>query len=175
MTPTEPPTGKRLPPLDIATMRASIASVLPPEVTPTDSDTLQTLTGLIRGHMELAIPEIEQLTVPLPKDDVPRYCALACLGEARRKLSAVPGPQTYDAVVHARKLARSLLALCDHYETLTGVRMCLACDHPIHHGQTTLPYTAVNPTKTATSTGGRIHNHCASTLRSSRPGTTSQT
>ncbi|MGV9451529.1 DUF6415 family natural product biosynthesis protein [Streptomyces sp. NPDC003635] len=139
-------------------MRASIALILPPDVTPTDAATLDTLTGLLRGHMELVIPEIEQLAVRLPEDDVPRYCALACTGEARRKLNAVRGAGTYDAMVHARKLARSLLALCDHYDTLTDVRMCLACNRPIHNGQTNRPYSKVGPSAGAGGSG-QIHDH----------------
>ncbi|MBD0837151.1 DUF6415 family natural product biosynthesis protein [Streptomyces sp. TRM68416] len=152
------------PPLDIATMRASVAEVLPPEVTPADPATLETLTGLLRGHLELLIPEIEQATARLPADDVPRYCALACIGEARGKLWAFRRPGVYDAAVCARKLARSLLALCDHYETLTGVRMCLACDQPLTDAEETLPYGNVSPSGGAAASG-RIHARCATTVR----------
>jgi len=88
------------PPVDITTMRASVALVLPPDVTPTDGDTLELLTGLLCGHMELLIPEIEQAAAGLPADDVPRYVALACVGEARGKLSARPGLLLSDIGVH---------------------------------------------------------------------------
>ncbi|MGW2939142.1 DUF6415 family natural product biosynthesis protein [Streptomyces sp. NPDC001156] len=67
----------------------------------------------------------------LPEDDVPRHCALACIGESRVKLRATVGDGPDRAVAYARRLARSLTALCDHYEALTGVEMCLACDRPI--------------------------------------------
>ncbi|MEV0170404.1 DUF6415 family natural product biosynthesis protein [Streptomyces sp. NPDC050803] len=160
MTGTGSREGTSALPVDVATMRASVAQVLPPDVTPSDAATLDTLTGLLRGHMELIIPEVEQAAVRAPADGVPRYCALASLGEARRKLGAVRGTGAYDAVVYARKLARSLLALCDHYETLTGVRMCLACGQPLKDGEETLPYDKVSPSGGAAG-AGRIHVACA--------------
>ncbi|MER7577980.1 DUF6415 family natural product biosynthesis protein [Streptomyces sp. NPDC126514] len=156
--------GTDAPPLDIITMRASVAQVLPPEVTPTDRATLQTLTGLLRGHLQLIIPEIEQAAARLPADDVPRYCALACIGEARAKLNTSPGQLPYDAVAYVRRLGRSLLALCDHYETLTGVRMCLACDRPLRDDEATVPYDKVSPSGGAAACG-RIHDRCAHVVR----------
>ncbi|MFG2887502.1 DUF6415 family natural product biosynthesis protein [Streptomyces sp. NPDC048297] len=44
-------------------------------------------------------------------------CASACIGEARRKLSAGPSPRYGGDIGHARRLARVLRALCDHYES----------------------------------------------------------
>jgi len=58
----------------------------------------------------------------MPKDDIPRYCALACVGEARGKLRAGPDPGVGGDIGYTRKLARSLNALCDHWENLSGVR-----------------------------------------------------
>jgi hypothetical protein len=71
----------------------------------------------LRGHLELIVPEVEQAAGPRPKD-AHTYCALACVGEARRKLSVTPGPTLESRVAHARKLARVLHSLCDHYERL---------------------------------------------------------
>ncbi|MGW2701555.1 DUF6415 family natural product biosynthesis protein [Streptomyces sp. NPDC001340] len=74
-------------------MRESVALLLPHEtVTAPAGEQLATLTATLRGHMELLIPEVEQIATQLPADDVPRYCALACVGEARGKLSAQVGP-----------------------------------------------------------------------------------
>ncbi|MBC2902507.1 DUF6415 family natural product biosynthesis protein [Streptomyces cupreus] len=156
--------GTSAPPVDIATMRANVAQVLPPDVTPTDPTTLQTLTGMMRGHLQLIIPEIEHVAARLPADDVPRYVALAGVREACGKLDARPGLMPSDAVAHVRRLARSLLALCDHYEKLTGVRMCLACDQPIRQGEATRPYGKVSPSGGAVDFG-RIHERCANTVR----------
>ncbi|OQR64791.1 hypothetical protein B6E66_07475 [Streptomyces maremycinicus] len=81
---------------------------------------LDTLTLTARGHLELLIPEVERAAGRLKRDSIPRYCALACLGEARGKLRAEPSRTPGGALVYARKLARVLAALCDHYETLSG-------------------------------------------------------
>lgn len=151
-------------PADVATMRASVALVLPPEVTPGDRQVLETLTGMLRGHMELLIPEVELAAAGLPRDDVPRYVALACVREARGKLDARPGLMPYDAIAHVRRLGRSLLALCDHFETLTGVRMCAACDQPIRQGEATRPYGQASPSGGA-AVSGHIHDRCGDTIR----------
>ncbi|MFF3350820.1 DUF6415 family natural product biosynthesis protein [Streptomyces sp. NPDC002779] len=150
-------------PPDVETMRATVATVLPPDVTPVDLATLETLTGLLCGHMELLIPEIEWVAAQLPADDVPRYVALACVREARRKLAARPGLLPHDPAAHVRRLGRSLLALCDHYETLTGIRVCLACDQPLRPGEATLPYGQASPSGGAGTTG-RIHDRCTNAV-----------
>lgn len=118
---------------DVAGMRGTIARLLLPHGEAPAAKELETLTSLLRGHIELLIPEIEEAAAALPYDDVPRYCALACIGEARRKLRARPGPEEYDALVHARRLARSLSALCDHHESLNGTLMRL------NRGRSTAP------------------------------------
>ncbi|MEU6578167.1 DUF6415 family natural product biosynthesis protein [Streptomyces sp. NPDC046805] len=144
-------------------MRASVGRMIGPGVEAPDAEELTALTGLLRSHIELITPRVEQAALKLPADDVPRYCALACVGEARRKLAATAG-RWHGDVVHARKLARSLAALCDHYETLTGVVMCLACDQPVRGGEESLPYGHVSPSGEATG-AGRIHTRCANTVR----------
>jgi hypothetical protein len=108
-----------LPP-DIETMRTSARRLLVEDAIEPDADELDTLTAALRGHMELLAPEVEATAERLSKDDIPRYCALACVGEARGKLRA--GPGLVGGVAYARKLARSLNALCDHWENLNGVR-----------------------------------------------------
>ncbi|MFE6365812.1 DUF6415 family natural product biosynthesis protein [Streptomyces sp. NPDC057806] len=150
-------------PVDTVTMRATVARVLPPEVTPVDLTTVETLTGLLCGHMQLLIPEIEQAAARLPADDVPRYCALVSAREARRKLAARPTLKPHDAAAHVRRLGRSLLALCDHYEALTGMRMCLACDQPLT-GEPTRPFDQGSQSGGSAVTG-RIHERCANAVR----------
>jgi hypothetical protein len=151
-------------PVDIDTMRHSIDRLLGPDALPPASDALATLHYLLRGHLQLIIPEVEQAALKQDKDDVPRYCALACVGEARGKLRAQPRPGEYSALAHARRLARTLTALCDHYEALTGRVMCLACDQPLRDGEDTLPYDHISPTGPAVRTG-RIHTRCSHTVR----------
>ncbi|MER6677781.1 DUF6415 family natural product biosynthesis protein [Streptomyces sp. NPDC000983] len=150
-------------PVDTATMRAAVAQVLPPDVTPLDLTTLQALTGLLVGHMQLLIPKIEQAAAQLPTDDVPRYVALVCVREARGKLAARRGLEPYDSVTHVRRLGRLLLALCDHYETLSGIRMCLACDQPLKPSEPTHPIDQGSKWA-GPAVSGRIHERCTTTL-----------
>lgn len=120
--PTTAPTC--VPPPDILTMRTTIDRLLDPDAVPgtlpPKAEELATLTLQLRGHLDLLMPEVEQAALRLPKDDIPRYCALACLGEARGKLRAEPSPTPHGPVAYARRLARVLNALCDHYEHLSG-------------------------------------------------------
>jgi hypothetical protein len=65
------------------------------------------------------IPKVEAITARLPADDIPRYCARACIGEANGKLGARYRTDYSGSVAYARRLARVLSALCDHYENLS--------------------------------------------------------
>jgi hypothetical protein len=109
----------------IETMRDTVDRLLDPDaapdVLPPAPGEVDTLTRTMRGQLELLIPEVEGMTGKRPKD-VAQYCALACVGEARGKLRALPGRGEYGAVAYARRLARVLRALCDHYEGLGGRR-----------------------------------------------------
>ncbi|MFF7754361.1 DUF6415 family natural product biosynthesis protein [Streptomyces sp. NPDC007971] len=103
-------------------MRATTARLLGPDdgpdVLPPAADELATLVSTVRGHLQLLIPEVDMAARKRSADDVPRYCALACIGEAEGKLRATARPGYGGAVAYARRLARVLGALCDHYETL---------------------------------------------------------
>jgi hypothetical protein len=106
----------------------------------------------------------EHAALQRDKDDVPRYCALACIGEARGKLRVPARPGEHHALPHARRLSRGLAALCDHYEALTEVVMCLACDQPLRDGEDTQPYDHISPSGPVVRVG-RIHARCAHTYR----------
>ncbi|MEU7962351.1 DUF6415 family natural product biosynthesis protein [Streptomyces sp. NPDC049097] len=107
-------------PPDVATMRATVDRLLDP-ATPTEpapaADEVATLTLRLRGHLAVVMPEVERLAGS-PPESVAQYCALACLGEARGKLRAQPSPAPGGDLAYARRLARALWALCDHYEAL---------------------------------------------------------
>ncbi|MFM9643543.1 DUF6415 family natural product biosynthesis protein [Streptomyces turgidiscabies] len=109
-------------PPDIEEMRASTALLLgpdgAPDVLPPAADELATLTMALRGHIQLLIPEVANAAAREPKDSIPRYCALACIGEAHNKLRLGDDDMLSIRVSVARKLARVLNALCDHWETL---------------------------------------------------------
>ncbi|WP_055491687.1 DUF6415 family natural product biosynthesis protein [Streptomyces sp. TP-A0356] len=106
--------------MDIATMRTAARRLLDEDAELPSVEELETLTLLLRGNIMLMIPEVEKATLGLPKDDVPRACALACVGESRMRLGLEPGPGLPAGIAHAQRLARSVNALCDHLENLGG-------------------------------------------------------
>lgn len=105
-------------PVDLETMRATARRLLAENAEPPMPDELETLTLQLRGMIMLTIPEVETAAGRLPKDDIPRACALACIGEARMRLGLEPGRTLPAGIAHAQRLARSVAALCDHYENL---------------------------------------------------------
>ncbi|MFJ3302177.1 DUF6415 family natural product biosynthesis protein [Streptomyces sp. NPDC086549] len=111
-------------PVDIKVMRETARILLEPDAAPDalppGPDELDTLTRTLSGHLELLVPEVEKAAGRLHKESIPRYCALACVGEARGKLRSTPRPGVSRDVAHARKLARVLNALCEHYEKLAA-------------------------------------------------------
>lgn len=151
-------------PVDVEAMRHSSARLLGPDADPPEGEELARLAERLRAQVALIVPVVERAAWKLPADDVPRYCALACVGEAGRKLRMTPGRGAHGELAHARRLARSLAALCDHYEALTGVRMCLACDRPIRDREDSMPYDHISPSGGA-AYSGRIHTRCAHTIR----------
>lgn len=107
-------------PVDLETMRAAARRLLAEDAEPPMPDELETLTLTLRGMIMLAIPEVETAARRLPEDDVPRACALACIGEARIRLGLEPGRTLPAGTTHAQRLARTVNALCDHLENLAG-------------------------------------------------------
>jgi hypothetical protein len=112
-----------LPP-DVATMRQAVDRLLDPHAVPKAQppvgEELATLTLQIRGHLQLLIPVVRAAALRQHKDSVPRYCALACLGEASNRLGSQPSPAKGGDLAYARRLARALNALCDHFEALVA-------------------------------------------------------
>ncbi|WP_030858216.1 DUF6415 family natural product biosynthesis protein [Streptomyces sp. NRRL S-37] len=120
MNTTRPNT--RTTPVDIATMRETVNRLLDPdavpEALPPTGDELQALTALVRGHLALLVPEVEAAARTLEENSVHRYTVLGCVWEARSRLETQPSPRFGGAPGYARRLARALNALCDHYEAL---------------------------------------------------------
>ena len=112
-------------PPDIKTMRDVIDRLLDPDAVPQTlppvPGELETLTLQLRGHLALMLPEVRQTAEQLPRESIPRYCALISVVEARERLRAEPTRRYGGAVGHARRLARTLNALCDHWEALARV------------------------------------------------------
>ncbi|MGI5408749.1 DUF6415 family natural product biosynthesis protein [Streptomyces chartreusis] len=155
---TPPPTTVRL--------RASASWFLAQKTLPTygvvkafDAEFRQALTELM--------PQIEQHAAQRPEDDVPARAAMAGVGEAARRLGLPERPGLQGEYERVTRLARSAIALCDHLDSFTGRRMCLACDRPIADGQPSMSYDKVSPSGGAL-TPGRIHSACAAAGRPRR-------
>ncbi|MFJ1653533.1 DUF6415 family natural product biosynthesis protein [Streptomyces sp. NPDC088337] len=103
-------------------MRASVRRLLSEEVEPPAADELPRLALLLRGHISALIPAVEAATRGLPENDVPKVCAMACVGEARMRLRIGDGDNDAVRLAVAVRLARSVNALADHYENLGGPR-----------------------------------------------------
>lgn len=111
-------------PIDIEGMRASAGRLLAPDAEVPSAQDLETLTLALKGHLALIIPELEQAAAGRrDDDDMPRVCARMAVAESRRKLSVAPGPGLSDRAAYARRLSRSLRALCDHHEQLRARRL----------------------------------------------------
>ncbi|MGW0842632.1 DUF6415 family natural product biosynthesis protein [Streptomyces sp. NPDC002787] len=110
-------------PLDIETMRLTARRLLAEDAEPPTLDELETLTLQLRGHIMVAVPDVAAAAGRLPEDDVPRACALACVGEARMRLGLEPGATLPTGIAHAQRLARSVNALCDHHENLAKLEL----------------------------------------------------
>lgn len=102
-------------PPDIETMRASTERAL---TQAPDVEDLDTLATTLRGHMHVLIPAVEELAAR--RNDVGGISARACIGEARGKLRIGNGEIPAIQVSLVQKLARSVDALCRHYENLGG-------------------------------------------------------
>ncbi|MFJ6659610.1 DUF6415 family natural product biosynthesis protein [Streptomyces sp. NPDC091377] len=107
-------------PVDLAGMRETARALLGPDAPPADAHRSAALIDTLHAHLDLLVPEVERLARGRDVDSIPRYCALVCVSEAGRKRRARPGPGAYGAAAHARRLARALVALCGHYESLRG-------------------------------------------------------
>lgn len=122
--PTAAEAGLAEPPPDIATMRATVDRLLDPDavpgVLPPSGDELETLTATVRGHLEVLLPDVEEAARELKADSISRYGMLEIVWEARSRLEAQPSRRYGGEVGYARRLARVLNALCNHYEQLSG-------------------------------------------------------
>ncbi|MGW5134221.1 DUF6415 family natural product biosynthesis protein [Streptomyces sp. NPDC004135] len=112
--------------LNVASMRESAHRVLgpdsAPDAMPPAGEELQTLTTALRRHIDQLAPEVEQAARRLPESAPTRTAALACAREACGKLRAAELGYAglAGSVMYARRLARVLAALCDHYEIVSA-------------------------------------------------------
>ncbi|MEU6534568.1 DUF6415 family natural product biosynthesis protein [Streptomyces sp. NPDC047000] len=81
---------------------------------------LALLTDKLHGHLAVLVPVVERTVSCVETGGGNVSAARGCVWEARSRLVAEPSARTGGAVGHARRLARVLVALCGHYETLVG-------------------------------------------------------
>jgi hypothetical protein len=117
-------------------------------------------------NLRQLIDQIGRLAAPQPQEVV-AVVAMAGVAEAQRRLDLIERPGLQGEHERVKKLACSVLALCDHYETLSGITMCLVCDKPIVDGNEIVPYDQLSPSGGATRSG-RIHAACVNRARRSR-------
>lgn len=144
---------------DVAAIRAAAADYLNDDVLPRYEIIKWHSAEFHRGAWAL-IKEIEGIAAGRPEETVVQV-ALAAVEGARRRLSEIERAGLMGEHERVQRLARSVLALCDHFETLTGTVMCLACDQKIEDTDESLPYDHVS-TSAGAINPGRIHTRCAS-------------
>ncbi|MFJ4685914.1 DUF6415 family natural product biosynthesis protein [Streptomyces sp. NPDC091377] len=106
--------------LDLSAMRDAARSILGDHARLPTEEQLELLTGRLRGHLMLAIPVVVEAAAGYPVGDIPGACARVGVEEARLRLGREPAATSLPAgIAHAQLLARSVMALCDHYESLT--------------------------------------------------------
>ncbi|MEU6388794.1 DUF6415 family natural product biosynthesis protein [Streptomyces sp. NPDC046939] len=125
-------------PLDLPTMRAAARRLVGADPELPTAEELAEMTRTVRGMVALLVSEVATLAHARNFDDVPAVCARIGIGEARARLNMVARPGLPSALNHARRLARSVVALADHYENLGGgapkakfVQICRWCDELI--------------------------------------------
>jgi hypothetical protein len=93
-----------------------------PDALPLADDELDTLTAALRGHLELLMPEVEAAAGRMPRNSPTRNGALTCVGAVRGKLRApeLSFECLSGSVMYSRRLARVLVALCEHYEIVSA-------------------------------------------------------
>ncbi|MFJ4687038.1 DUF6415 family natural product biosynthesis protein [Streptomyces sp. NPDC088789] len=106
--------------LDRDAMRDAARSALGGQMGMVTDDELELITSRLRGHLMLAIPAVQEATAEHPEDDIPSACALVGVQDARQRLDKEPAATRTAGLAHVQLLARSVMALCDHYESLTG-------------------------------------------------------
>lgn len=113
--PEETAAGEADPP-DIHTMRETARLAL---ADAPDTDDLSVLAETLRGHLRVLIPAVSELATTKPRDELNKFCARAGVAEAQNKLRMGDGDALAIRVSVVQKLARSVTALCNHYERLT--------------------------------------------------------
>lgn len=126
--------------LDVAAMRQGAAVLLDEKAPLIRYEDLQANERRYRDNLTWLLREVDAAMAGRPEDDVQAKVAMAGIGEALRRLEEIEAVGLAGEVRRVRRLARSVVSLCDHYGTLTGLRMCAVCDKPMTADQESAPY-----------------------------------
>ncbi|MBT1092523.1 DUF6415 family natural product biosynthesis protein [Streptomyces sp. Tu102] len=121
------------PTLGTVSMRAAATWLLDRSTMP-GREPLKLFDQDFRLFLSLVIPCIERLTDGRPEAHATVKAARAGVGEARSRLIEAASTDLTAEFERVGRLARSVVALCDHFDALSGDRMCPACDRWIGNG-----------------------------------------
>ncbi|MFE7441729.1 DUF6415 family natural product biosynthesis protein [Streptomyces chartreusis] len=121
------------PTLGTVSMRAAATWLLDRSTRP-GRETLKLFDQDFRLFLSLVIPHIERLTDGRPEDHATAKAARTGVGEARSRLIEAASTDLTAEFERVGRLARSVVALCDHFDALSGDGMCPACDRRIGNG-----------------------------------------
>ncbi|MFF4547235.1 DUF6415 family natural product biosynthesis protein [Streptomyces sp. NPDC001406] len=153
-------------PLDTVTMRGTAHAFIRARDVLQRNEDLKQKSAEFSQNLWGLIDRIGQLAARQPTETVAKV-AMAGVAEAQRRLGLMERPGLQGEQRRVTKLACSVLALCDHVETLSGITMCLVCDKPVQDGDETVQYDQLSPSGGATRSG-RIHDACVNRARRSR-------
>ncbi|MFG3517631.1 DUF6415 family natural product biosynthesis protein [Streptomyces bobili] len=100
--------------IDTVAMSADAAQLIGDDAELPESTDLSQLVQRLRGHLMVLVPHVEDRMRPFARTAEARRVAQVTVGEARRRLDAVPGRNFISEIKHAQALARSVEALCRH-------------------------------------------------------------
>ncbi|MEV8596084.1 DUF6415 family natural product biosynthesis protein [Streptomyces sp. NPDC052012] len=164
MNTTQPnPETVQAPPEGVGSIRSAATWFIDRSTLPRHGEAMLFAKGF-RDHLALLMPLIEQLAARRDADDVPAKTALAAVEEARRRLCEPEAAGLAGEVARVKRLARSVVTLCDHHDALTGASKCLACGHGIEPGEKWTPYDQIRPSGGGLRTG-RVHATCRNEVR----------
>ncbi|MFB6938766.1 DUF6415 family natural product biosynthesis protein [Streptomyces chartreusis] len=121
-----------------AAMRAAVSWFLDQRTLPRH-ETLKLWDQDLAGFLRQLIPAIEALAASLPPGDVSVRVASVAVREATARLHEPEEAGLHGETERVKRLARSVVLLCDQHISLAALRMCLTCDKPIKSDEAPVP------------------------------------
>jgi hypothetical protein len=126
--------------------------------------TVKSFEADFRAFIEQMVPQIAKRAATQSADDVPANVALAAIAEARSRMGEPEATGLQGEVERVKRLARSVVSLVGHHDSLLGIRMCLLCDRLIDGDDTWEPHGVGRPPGGA-ARSGRVHAACTTRRR----------